>query len=408
MAVLRQNAALNMGNAISNSGVRIVQTDFEALPGNDTPLVQWIGYGPGVNISDNGKYEWIIDQDMPQTVTVTAQVTNTTTANTLTMSTSDVASLQVGHILVSMTANSSGTAGELLRVIDVTSTSGQIQVTRAYAGTTVATQATSVVLGIMSPAYLDTTTFVESPKGRGDFVFNYFQQVMYETSETDYRTAMQSYLTKQQDEISYDIMKIRLRAVQQLERTLLYSVKQQPTASNEGLMDGLITWIATNKTQQTGLLTATDIANTLDAIFDFDNTNRADGLTVVGTRKSKRIWDAIWNSYFEREGEPNTNDLGITVESVHTNWGDLHYMTDQAVREGELLFLDKNDLKILPLNTESGAGWKEFKRDPAIQNVLQRQQAYYGHFSLRVGNEKRHGKIYGPFTTTLASYAGAI
>ena len=93
---------------------------------------------------------------------------------TLAASTSDIAALQQGQTLL---------------IDDELSASlpqahPQLRVSREFAGATIATHATATVAQIMSPLYLDTDTFPESAKIRGEYKNFYPAQIMYGYSTT--------------------------------------------------------------------------------------------------------------------------------------------------------------------------------------------------------------------------------
>ena len=86
----------------------------------------------------------------------------------------------------------------------------------------------------------------------------------------------------------------------------------------------------------------------------------------------------------------------------------IHYMDVDSCLDGELLFVKKSDVSIIPIDLGAfGAGWQSFERGPEQTNAVSRQKGFYGCFTLKVGDERRHGKLTG-ITSTVASYAGAV
>lgn len=399
MTLTKTAAKFNVGSTISGSGRRQVQTDFADLPGEDAPLPAWIGYGPSQKVGSDYKFEWIVGEAMPTTLTGVT-INSSDTSMTLTSAT-EANQIQVGQILKLEDEN--------VRVATINTTTGAITFdARGGFGTTAAAHTAPYTIRIMAPQYLDSDSFVESAKARGDFKFNYPAQFMWEWTENAMRSAVDSYLVKGSSELAYERTRKMLEIAKNLEASLLYSYKQQPTASAVGSFDGILAQIQTNITNVGGTtipLTASDIINTLENVVQYDNGRKS--FTIITNRKGGRILDSIWNQYFDRTGEPTTTELGVVVDMIHTSHGDIGKMVCQQLDDGKMLILKQDDLDIVPIDTDFGSGWQEFTRDPQQTNTLERQMAYWGMFSFKMGNEKQHAYIRN-FSTTLSDYAGVI
>ena len=401
MASTTSNAAFNVASVgASGTAHRSVQEDFERLPGNNAPTVAMIGYGSPVKVDEGFKFQRIVDRDLPQTITITAQLPNTTSSGTtLTASTTDIAALQEGQTLL--------IEDEIVRVTTA-GTSTTAAITRAFAGTTIGTHVTSVEARIMSPTFLDTATFVESAKSRGEFKSFYPTQIMYEWSQTAMRTAVSSYLTKGQDELTFEKANKMKEAERQLEMLMWYSKAQAPTGSNIGMFDGISRLVSTNVTTASAILSGKLLNDTLELALAWDNNNNA--FNVYGNRNMKRIWDNIMRAEFDRRADPDyVGPVKVRVDRFETSLGTLNFVIVPNLKDGELYFLKEGDIKLRPLDVAGGfsSGWQEFTREPEHTNALSRQMAYYWLGTLDIGDERRHCKMVS-ITTTPGSYTGYI
>lgn len=398
MAQTASLAAFNVASAddISGHSHRAVQEEFDILPGNDTPLVSWIGYGESIPVDESMIYKTIVANEMPATVTLTTAVVTADT--TIEMSTTDAAMLQKNQVIL--------VDSELMLVTTVASTT-DVTITKGFAGTTSTTHADNSIAYVLSPHFLDTDVFVEGAKIRGEFKSWYPTQIMYSWSETAMRTAVTSYLTKGQDELAFERARKMIEAQKRLEMDMLYSRAQQPTGTAIGMFGGIDQTIASNTVAAGGVLTASHLNDLAEEIQAWDNSNT--DYTVVMNRTEKRIWDAVLNAFFDRRGEPMTNSVGVKVDRFETSLGTFNTLCVPNKKSGTLYFLKKNDIKLRPLGVQGGfsPGWNELTREPAHTNALTREMKYYWLGSLVAGDERKHGSITG-ITTTGSSYAGYV
>lgn len=399
MASSTQAAALNIATAglVTGSGYKSIQTEFETLPGNSAPIVERIGYGKALKTDETLVTRRIVDRALPQTVTNT--VAMVTAETTITLSTTDAAVLQVGQVLM--------VDAELLRVTAAHATVPTI--TRGVASTTATTHAQTSTVHILSPNYLDTDTFVESPKSYGEFKDFVFQQIMYQYSQTAQRSAIQSYMTKGQDELAAAKTAGRIAAQNQLAKSIWYGKAVTPTGSTPGMFAGIRSLVSTNATAMaSAVITPSTFNDTAAMLYAFDNT--WNDFDVYGNMTSKRIWDALMNTFFDRRGETSTTSVGTTVDQFRTSLGTFNFIVDPTVVDGELYFLKTSDWEINPLDISSefgGPGWNEMTRKPEHTNALTRAESLSGIFTLTVGDERRHAKITG-FSTTASAYTGYV
>ena len=395
---IRSPLDLTDADSPTSHALRSVQEEFAVLPGEDCPLVAHFGYGEAVIMDEAYRHQVIVDKLAPQTITMTTGIDNSTT--TLTFSTTNAILLAEGQVLL--------IEDELILVATTGATT--VAVERDFAGSTAAAHTTGATVHILSPLYLTDANFSDMQRNfwRGEFKNFELFHTGWQLRVADAATGVRSYLTKRQDPFSFDRPRQQVAATQQLERLMVYSKAQQMTDTQIGAPAGLDALITTNVTDcSSTVLTATDLVDTLDLINAHDPAIRE--WTVMGNRKAKRIWDAVLNQYFDRRGEPNTTSVGVTLDSFHTNYGDLHFMIVPSLKDDDLFIVKKDDFKIKPLDMQTGVGngWVEVHQDAKVLGARLEAHSYSFMGFLVLGDERKHGKIHS-FTTSGSSYAGYV
>lgn len=395
---IRSPLDLTDADSPTSHALRSVQEEFEVLPGEDCPLVAWFGYGDAVTMDESYKHQVIVDKLAPQTVNWTTGTDSSETA--LTFSTTNAILMALGQTLL--------IDDELMLVTTTGATT--VGVERDFAGTTGAAHTTGATVHILSPLYLTDANFSDMQRNfwRGEFKSFELFHTGWSLRQSDAATGVRSYLTKRQDPFSFDRPRQQTAATQQLERLMLYSRAQAMTDTVVGSPAGLDALITTNVTDcGSTVLTATDLVDTIDLINAHNPRIRE--WTVLGNRKGKRIFDAVLNQYFDRRGEPNTNSVGVTVDSFHTNYGDLHYMIVPSMKDDDLFIVEKSDFKIKPLDMQTGVGngWVEVHQDAKVLGARLEAHSYSFMGFLVLGDERKHGKIHS-FTTTGSSYSSFV
>jgi hypothetical protein len=193
----------------------------------------------------------------------------------------------------------------------------------------------------------------------------------------------------------------------QLEYLALYGKAQAMAAGQPGSPDGIYRLITSNVNTISGLLTATEMIDTLEMIASWDEGRT--NFTFLGNQNTKRLIDGILREHFSVQGTPETTSLGVTIDSFRTSHGTINFMVDRMIRDGEIYVLDMKDIKLHPLaiTDGTGQGWVEFTRGPEELDYRATKKVYEYQGVLVMGDERRHALIKG-FTTTGSSYAGYV
>lgn len=395
MATTYSNAQHNIASAADTNAIRQVQDMIEELPGTEAPLPSMIGYGEAVQIGPGKKYEWP-QEDWKKNVVVADETVNSSATD---IDVVDSAVLQVGQILKN--------GGELIRVSAINSATN-IGIERDFAGTSGEAITDGDELKLLLGAYLDTDAAPNSPHRVGDIEYNFPFQTWFKFDQTDMSTAIPSYL-RDKSETALQRAKTKLLAndvMRQFQNTILYGERIAPSGTQEGYMRGVSNYISTHVHSNAGAFTATMLVDLMDAVrLDTRKTQ----FTAIGNMKLKRVWDAVFNTYFDRKGTPMENSVGVKIDRFETSVGTVDFLVVDDVEDGELYLLDLPDLKILPLEISGGlgTGWVEMTREPVHtgKRLTEWHYSFIGTFI--VGYEKRHAKITG-IDVTPALYAGYV
>lgn len=385
----------NIASIIDNSEIRSVDPEFDVLDLTPTPLPGWINRGKPVRLGEDLLYEKVVDRRLPRTVTNTANIV--TAATDITLSTSDAARLQIGHLL--------HVDSEVMRVITVASDT-TVGVTKGFAGTTSTTHTTSSTIRVMSPVFADGATFQQSATSQGEFKTFLPFVIMYQDAVTPIRTATRTYLEGNKDPREFRKDRIRHEKMAELEQLLLHSRSSTISATVAGAPAGIRQLISTNSTAVSGVLTATHIEDMLDDLYAWDGRHK---ITVIGNRNMHRVWSAVWRQYFEKQGTPvSTPKIGFAVTVYESpTMGEVEFMVCDSCLDSELLFLRKESWELNPLDWAYGSGWHEFERGVKETNALGFTWGMYAAFVFTVDDERRNGILTG-ITSTGSSYAGFV
>ena len=389
-----------VGSTISGSGHLSVIEDFKHLPGKTFPFLSRVGYSDARKLDDAYRLRWITSEHLPTFAVLNEGLDSSETGVDVTAATA--ATVQNGQVI--------RIDDELMRVTSGAGTTTWT-VERDYAGSTAATHSSGANIQLMAPQYLSTDSFVESAKLRGDFASNYPAQFMYFLSQDELSTSVVSYFTGGENEKDHEKKKKKqIEVSRQFEATLLYSMDQQPTGAASGSMAGVLDLIATNRTNVAAqALNLSHFEDMLATLADLDDS--LDSLTLCMSRKVRRIVNALFLAQGSKQLDARETSLGVRIDTFQTPLGDLSLMvvpqldfTDSA---GRILTIAKwDDIKVVPIDTKNGSGWKEVTRGFSEANALVEGWGYWGIFTLVIMNEKRHGQIYN-FDTALPTY-GAI
>lgn len=150
----------NTVKTISDSRlVRMVREDGLLLEPDVAPLISFLAQIDGKMKPEQAiRVEWFEDDYIARVAqNSTATVTNSTANNVITVASGDAVKFVAGDVVMIPQATTVGGVPELVRVTAVDTSTDELTVTRAFAGTSIATIPASTALYILAPAYAEGT-----------------------------------------------------------------------------------------------------------------------------------------------------------------------------------------------------------------------------------------------------------
>lgn len=358
-----------------------ISSALDKLKPVDTPLLLRIGRDSLRDACTAVKHEWLEDDVRGTTSNdVGGTLNNTTDPVTATITSGD--------------GNTKFRVNDIIKIeqelVRVTATAANtITVSRAWGGTTNAAHASGIAITLMAPALPQGSALLGARSTTKANKFNYTQ--IFE-EEVQVSATMQSTnkWTKQNDPeyqigSQLDIIGINM------ERTLLFGRKVQPTSTLPGAMDGIQAVIATNVYNKAAAALTQSMLE--DAMQDIWTAGGAPTLMVVNATQQRRI-----NTFLDGYRETDYVDelLGAYVRRYKTNFGMVDVMLDRHMPTDEVWILDESKIGFGPL---TGRSLSTTKLPPVSKEYDVWQIS--GEYVDEVRTEKGHARIFSLATTGL-------
>lgn len=347
----------------------------------DTPLLLRVGRD---SLSDNAvavKHEWLEDAIRGTTSNdVGATLNNTTDPVTVTVTAGDGNTKFRVHDIVKVEQ-------ELMRVTAVAANT--ITVSRAWGGSTNAAHASAILITQLGPALPQGSDLLGARTTTKSNLFNYTQ-----IFEEEVRVAKTMQVTKkftQQNDPEYHIgAQLEIIGVN-MERTLLFGRKVQPTSTLPGAMDGIQPRISTNVYNKASAALTQSMLE--DAMQDIWSAGGAPSLIVVNATQQRRI-----NTFLDGYRETDYTDevLGTMVRRYKTNFGQVDILLDRHFPSDEVWILDESKIGFGPLTERSLSTMKL----PTVSKEYDIWQIS-GEYTAEVKTEGAHARIFSLATTGL-------
>jgi len=276
---------------------------------------------------------------------------------------------------------------ELMRVTGTAANT--ISVSRAWGGSTNAAHASSVLITLIGTALPQGSDLLGARTTTKSNLFNY-TQIFEEEVKVAKTMQVTNKWTKQNDPeyqigSQLDIIGINM------ERTLLFGRKVQPTSSGPGAMDGIQARLSTNVYAKAGA--ALTQAFLEDGMQDIWSAGGAPSLIVTNATQQRRI-NTFLDGYRETDYEDDT--LGTMVRRYKTNFGTVDVLLDRHMPTDEVWILDGSKLGFGPL---TGRALSTMKLPPLSKEYDVWQIS--GEYTAEVRLEPGHARISGLATTGL-------
>jgi hypothetical protein len=356
-----------------------ISSALDKLKPVDTPLLLRIGRDSLRDECVAVKHEWLEDTIRGTTTNdVGGTFNNTTDPVTVTVTAGD--------------GNTKFRINDILKVeqelVRVTATAANtITVTRAWGGSTNAAHASGILITLLAPAMPQGSDLAGARTTTKSGLFNYTQIFEEEVKVAKTMQATDKY-TKQNDP-EYQIgSQLEIIGVN-MERTLLFGRKQQPTSTLPGSMDGIQVRISTNVyNKASAALSQSHLEDAMEAIWQ---AGGRPSLIVTNSTQQRRI-----NSFLDgyREADYEDEVLGTMVRRYKTNFGTVDILLDRHMPADEVWVLDEDKIGFGPLRTRA----LSTMRLPPVSKEYDVWQIS-GEYTSETRLEQGHARIFGLATT---------
>lgn len=358
-----------------------ISSALDKLKPIDVPLLLRIGRDSLRDECTAVKHEWLEDTVRGTTTNdVGGTLNNTTDPVTVTVTSGD--------------GNTKFRANDIVKVeqelMRVTSTAANtISVTRGWGGSTNAAHASGILITLVAPALPQGSDLLGARTTTKSGLFNYTQIFEEEVKVSKTMQSTDKYTA--QNDPEYQIgAQLEIIGVN-MERTLLFGRKNQPTSTLPGAMDGIQARLSTNVYAKAGAaLTQTFLE---DAMQDIWNQGGRPSLMVVNATQQRRI-NTFLDGYRETDYEDEL--LGAYVRRYKTNFGTVDILLDRHMPTDEVWILDEDKIGFGPL---SGRALSTMKLPPLSKEYDVWQIS--GEYTSEVRLEAGHARIAGLATTGL-------
>lgn len=358
---------------------------LDILRPTDTPLLRLVGRDSLRDPCTAVKHEWLEDQVRGLSSAVKSSGTtlnNTTDPVSFDLSAANEAyKFRVQDILK--------IENELVRVTAIVD-SDTITISRGWGGTTAATHADSTPVLLVAPALSQGQDLLGARSTTKVALYNYTQifEEEIKVSATAAATAKWASGNDTEREIAKHLEALGVN----MERTLLYGKKVQPTASTAagaGAMDGIFARVTTNVyDKSSAALTENHLTDALEAIW----TAGAETMTIVTNSTQKRRINTFADAF--REMPYSDTGYGSKVQRFDTDFGEVKLLLDRHMPTDQVLIINESKIGFGPL---SGRSLGITKLPPLSREYDVWQIS--GEYTCEVRLEQSHAVIKGLATT---------
>lgn len=386
--------------------VRLVREDGLLLEPEVGPLITFLAQIEGKMKPEQAiRVEWFEDDYIARVAqNSNATVTNSTANNVITVASGDAAKFVVGDVVMIPQATTVGGVPELVRVTARNLSTDELTVTRAFAGTTIATIPASTALYILAPAYAEGSALPENKQTR-PVGYTTYPQIFKKTFKISKSMAALAPYASGGNERKREHEKLLKQMKIDMNRAFLWSKASEDLTATDvdgnttrlATTMGLNSRITTNRTNAGGNVTY----DTFEA-FARQAFRYSDGQLVL---LSSGILLSAINTWGERriQVSPEETVYGVKIRRLVTSHGEFILVRDRLLDEGisgqtnmgHFAFaLNLEELSMFYLK-----GNNEDRNVHLVENkVMDGRDAYIdealGEIGLVVRHEKKHAVMY--------------
>lgn len=318
-----------------------IEDMIHMLDAVDVPLLGMQGADGRSALSTGTCFEkqvdWLDEEILLPKSTLAAQINNTTASTVVTVASGHRLRFSTGDVLI--------VNDEKLRVESYGTTTDTLIVTRAFAGTSVDTQATSETVLVLGQALAEGSN-PEDPRARDRSnrtnVTQIFGPTAVRVSGTE--NVVRKYGLSGTSEFDHQVANRTKEMFIQLEQAILYGSKYESTTTEVRTMGGFSEFITTNTDSTTTTLTETALLDQIQNSWDVGG--RVDRATLGATQKRKV-------SAFTTDITVNVAQAdatrGTVVEYFDCDFGRVSMLLNRWVRSSDLFLYDRDQAQLLTL-----------------------------------------------------------
>lgn len=346
----------------------------------DVPLLSLIGKDSLRDPCIATKHQWLEEDVRGQTTNaITTGLNNTTDPVTTSITTGDEVKFRAQDIV--------RVEDELMRV--TATAANQLTLARGWGGTTNAAHGTAPLITLIAPAIVQgITSPLEARSTTKSGRYNYTQifEETVKSSATNQATAKYTARNDVEHQIANQLEVLGTN----MEKTLLFGYKVEPTASSAGAMDGIRAVLSTNVYDKNGaVLTQAMLEDALQAVWSAG----AKSSHLFCNATQKRRINTFLDSY--RQAGYSDSKLGNSVSSYETDFGSVVVVLDRWMPNDEVLIIDASNIGFGPLQGRS-LGVTKLPMNTRESDIWEMS----GEYTSEVRLEKSHARIYDLSTAT--------
>lgn len=280
-------------------------------------------------------------------------------------------------------------------------TTNTVTVKRGNGSGTGVTHSSGAYWAVCGTSMPHNRDFTLSPIIRGDKIYNRYQR-FFEMAQADKAARNTPFYGTDGDPLLVDFKRAKTQMMWEAERALVSGQRLDPNAAAgdaalPGKMGGIEYFITNNSGRVTNLAQATLSLYHLDDVLRdmYKEVNAPLATTMLMGIDTASIFDTLLNPV--RQAEVNDTSLSLYIDAVKFRLGRLEIMQTQHMPEGQVLFVDFNDITIVPYK---GCQWQ-----PATvpSDGPYDKLAIWGEYSVIVDRVTRMARIHN-FNADVAAY----
>lgn len=337
------------------------------------PLITLLGLGGGQNNeATSTKHEWFEDELFETKSTVTLEAT------------ADATELTVVSVEPFRAKQVVKAGDELILVTAVDTNTKKLTVVRGYASTVKAIIKANAVLEVM---FVEGEEGADAREGRHKQRIPVYNVTQIFDDTVEVTGTAEAVLQHGIDDLyENEKQKKQLELALQLEKALINGIEYNN--GKKRMMKGIRSFIKTNVIDAASTALTTDMINdAAQKIYEVGGFKEGGNYNILVGAHLKRVISSLYKDQIRyNQGETTRGEV---VNKIITDFGEFGVQLNSNLNSDELIIMDANRSKILPLRTRNFGHTYLGKKGDYTQGML------VGEYTLEFRQEKAHARIKG-------------